>query len=306
MRILRTAALGIGLGCSASAPETLPPAQPLPGDDPVAAIPFADAMELRAAEPAGSPPRLEAGDMVEVTVYGHPDLTARARIPPDGKVTLAFVGEVTLRGRTVGDVQDELRKAYESRYLVSAPVSILVTDPVRREAFVVGQVKRPGAYPFPTAGGLTFLQALSHAGGFETDADREGVLLIRAGADGRRSLYRLSYTALEREGRVEADVPLRTGDVLLVPGRGSITVLGSVTEAGVFPITAEGMRASQAIARARGLTRFAAPNRAVVTRRLAGGESVAVPIALGEILRGERPDPLLKAGDVLYVPESLF
>ena len=305
---MRWLVLALTLASCRTAPpaDEMPPAPPPPGGDAPGRPASADPADLRAAVPEAASDRLRPGDVIEFTVHGHPDLTTRVRLPADGKVVLPHVGSFGLGGRVIPEAQEALRAALERDVLVAAPVGLLVVEYAARTAFVLGNVKRPGAYPIPPASALTLLQALAHAGGFEADADRDGILLVRAGPDGKRRLYRLSYAAIEREGRLEADVPLCPDDALLVPGRGTVTVLGSVEAPGVFPIPDEGMTVTRAVALARGLTRFAAPNRAVVIRQLPGGASVPVRIALGEIMGGERPDHRLRGGDVVYIPESLF
>jgi polysaccharide export outer membrane protein len=293
-------------GCVATRVSELPPDQQIPGETALESVLFADPADLHKIQPESLADRLRAGDLVRMTVHGHPDLDTEVRIPSDGMVSLPLAGEFQLAGQTLAQARDAIRAALEKDYLVSAPTSLLVREYAPRDVFILGAVRSPGAYPAPVNGGFTLLRALSNAGGLSDDAHRENLLLLRADAEGRRRLYRLSYTAIEKEGRLQGDVPLIPGDTLMVPSRGTVTVLGAVTKPGVFQIPTEGITLSRAVALGQGLTKFASADATVVTRRGLDGEDKSYKLALGEIMAGRRNDPALRAGDVVFVPESLF
>ena len=301
-----TAAVLCLAGCTSTRVSELPPDQQIPGETALESVLFADPSDLHDIQPESLADRLRAGDLVRMTVHGHPDLDTEVRIPSDGMVALPLIGEFQLAGQTLAQAREAIRVALEKEYLVSAPTSLLVREYAPRDVFILGAVKSPGAYPAPVSGGFTLLRALSNAGGLSDEAHRENLLLLRADPEGRRRLYRLSYTAIEKEGRLQGDVPLIPGDTLMVPSRGTVTVLGAVTKPGVFQIPTEGITLARAVALGQGLTKFASPNATVVTRRGLDGEDKSYKLALGEIMAGRRNDPALRAGDVVFVPESLF
>jgi polysaccharide export outer membrane protein len=88
-----------------------------------------------------------------------------------------------------------------------------------------------------------------------------------------------------------------------------IRVIGEVAAPAVLPYR-EGMRVSDAIIGARGLTRFAAGNRAEIIRREPGGPATPQPIRvrLSDLLRdGDVSQDLpLRPGDTLVVPQGWF
>ena len=74
---------------------------------------------------------------------------------------------------------------------------------------VEGAVKKPGVYPI--VGGMSLLQALATAGGFESNAE-ETILLIRQ-KNSKTSAGKFDVSRI-RQGKAE-DVPLEAGDVII-------------------------------------------------------------------------------------------
>ena len=268
---------------------------------------FAPVEDLLAPPPEEQATALREGDLIEITVHGHPELTQRARVTRDGVVTVPYVGDLLLGGRTLTEARDKIRAAYEDGYLVSAPASILVLERAPRRVYVLGAVQKPGAYDIPAESEMTLLRALAHAGGLLEESERDGIRLLRKPERGNERQYLLSYSAVAVEGQVQGNVRLLPGDTLVVPDRGRVTVLGAVNGAGVFPIPREGMTLTRAIALARGTSKDAALNGTILTRPQPTGPARAYQIPLGEILAGRSSkNPVLHAGDVVYVPESIF
>jgi polysaccharide export outer membrane protein len=93
---------------------------------------------------------------------------------------------------------------------------VAVQDTLEERIFVAGQVKHPGAYAFRVSEGVTVLRAIVLAGGFDKYADTEGVVVVRAGEDGRGRTIRVDLKAA-LAGEPSKDLPLRPGDVVIVP-----------------------------------------------------------------------------------------
>lgn len=83
-----------------------------------------------------------------------------------------------------------------------------------------------------------------------------------------------------------------------------ISVLGSVTRPGTFPMTA-GLTLVQAISLAGGFTSLASRNDIVVTRRV-NGELRRYSVRADDVTEGRSDDFSLGAGDTIYVPERVF
>lgn len=164
--------------------------------------------------PSGTAPSdylLGVDDVVEVSVWKEPALSASLPVRPDGKISLPMVGEVMAAQRTTRDLQVEIRDRLRP-YVSEPTVSVMVKEVHAPRFFVLGEVARPGAYPL--AGELSVIQALAIAGGPTEFARRGRMLLIRPSA-GSLARYRLDYDDVVR-GRLQA-IALRPGDTIFVP-----------------------------------------------------------------------------------------
>jgi polysaccharide export outer membrane protein len=248
-----------------------------------------------------------SGDKIDISVFGHPDLHTVVRIPRDIKAGFPVIGEVDFTGKTIREMEVEIRSRLEANHLHEAHVSILPLEFAERQVFVTGEVKKNGAFAIPPFGTLTLVQLIALAGGFSENANRNRVKLIRE-VQGARREYILSYGTIERGGNLDADIYLLPGDDVMVPAQEKVYVLGSVNRPGGFAVGAERLTASKAVALAQGFTRLAAPSKTVVIRETKDGKKTTFKVPLSRILEFEatQRDLELKPGDVVFVPESLF
>jgi polysaccharide export outer membrane protein len=136
------------------------------------------------------------------------------KVRPDGRVQVFPVGEVIAAGRTPAELQKAMIELLSADFR-EPRVTIEVAEPAGNEVHVLGQVKKPGSYsavPF-----VTVAEAVSKAGGFEDDANKNDVLIFhRDGA----SAVRVSRVALGRAlktGNLSDDVLLDRFDIVFVP-----------------------------------------------------------------------------------------
>ena len=95
-------------------------------------------------------------------------------------------------------------------------------------------------------------------------------------------------------------VPVRPGDVIMVPARGQVLVQGWVVNPGAYPIT-PGMTALGAVTAAGGEMYSSS---AEVLRAAPGGEKTKLPVDLSEVEKGEAADVQVQSGDVVIVQRS--
>lgn len=91
-----------------------------------------------------------------------------------GYVNFPFVGEIYVRGMTLNEAQQKIEGAV-SEYLSNISITVKF---VNNTVAVLGEVRRPGEYPF-FRDQITIFQALSYANGFADFGDKENVILIR-------------------------------------------------------------------------------------------------------------------------------
>jgi polysaccharide biosynthesis/export protein len=67
--------------------------------------------EAYVSKPSGT---LAAGDQINVSFSGAPELNTKQKIQPNGKVSLPTVGDVTAAGRTINSLQSNLTSLYSA------------------------------------------------------------------------------------------------------------------------------------------------------------------------------------------------
>ena len=156
--------------------------------------------------------QLGPGDVLAVQVWRHPDLNREAEIQTDGTFSYPLVGPVPAAGMGLGRLHALLTERL-SEYLVNPQVTIQVKVPKSRKIYVLGEVRRPGAFLLdqPT----TPAEALALAGGYTYNAKQGKVLLMHRTATGV-TRPRLLDLRLVR-GRGSAAAQLQPGDILYVP-----------------------------------------------------------------------------------------
>lgn len=155
------------------------------------------------AAPQAAEYRLGAGDRLQVTVFGQPDLSGTFEIGGEGTVALPLLGAVPAGGRTLRELSEDIRVRLDKDYVVNPRVNIEVTN--YRPFYILGQVTRPGSYPY--VAGLDVRQAIAIAGGYTRRANTSRVIVTRE-TGGERSEITLS-----------PDDPILPGDTLDVPRR---------------------------------------------------------------------------------------
>ncbi len=83
-----------------------------------------------------------------------------------------------------------------------------------------------------------------------------------------------------------------------------IEIIGEVTKPGSLPLV-PGMTLVRAISIAGGFTAMARKGEVTIRRRVKGGTRAA-PVSVEAIIDNRIPDPLLQAGDAVYVPQKVF
>ncbi|MHC5036858.1 MAG: SLBB domain-containing protein [Planctomycetota bacterium] len=264
-----------------------------------------DLKELLQAPASPGPYCLRTDDQIHVTVYDHPDLEGRIRVPARGTVKFPLIGELEVRGRSLTQLEEEIRRRLEKEYVTLAPVSVRLEKSRQNTAYIGGRVARPGAYTFPPNQPMSLLQIVAKAGGFLEDADTERLRLIR-GPAGARRFWDLAVQEIEGAGRIELDVPLADEDTIWIPARPKIHVLGCVQKPGALVVPA-GTRVTLAriLAQAGGFGPGADREQVLILRRTPKGATETIPVRFhpeeGKGIPGDVP---LQAGDTVLVREA--
>ncbi len=122
--------------------------------------------------------RLSTGDVISISVYGEDDMTrGKIRLTDAGTISYPVLGEIQVRGKTVGELEKFLTDGLRGRYLVNPRVAVTIDE--YRPYFINGQVSNNGSFPYQP--GLTVRKAVSVAGGFKERASLSKITIVRDG-----------------------------------------------------------------------------------------------------------------------------
>jgi polysaccharide export outer membrane protein len=240
---------------------------------------------------------LGAGDLLEIAVFDTPELTQRVRVNSDGKIGLALIGEMKVQDLTPLELEKQIRdKLVQGRFVRHPQVSVFVLEYAGQMVYVSGEVNHPGAYPVLRAHRLQNL--LTMAGGMSSRAGNQ-VSIVRGG-DSAQTIH----VDLSDKDESVSNPEIMPGDNITVAQTGIVYVLGEVGRPGGFLLDRHTtLSVSQAVALAEGTKENAALSRARLIREV-NGQRQETAMDLRAILRSHGDDPLLQAGDIIYIPGS--
>jgi protein involved in polysaccharide export with SLBB domain len=167
----------------------------------VTAVTEAEQQALSAAAEAA--PRLQAGEKIRVNVFGEESLSGSYDIDPSGYVSLPLAGTVKAAGLTQTELEKVLSQKFRTEYLRNPKVTVTISS--FRPFYILGEVEKPGEYPYKS--GLNVLSALALAGGPTYRASRSTILIQNPGE------------AKMREYPMSSSVPILPGALIRVPER---------------------------------------------------------------------------------------
>ena len=154
---------------------------------------------------------IQPGDLLQIRVFNQPDMSARARVREDGKISIPFLNDVVAAGFTPNALAEQLQKRLKD--YINAPVVTVSLEEERPFAVaVMGEVSKPGVYAVPHGAGV--LQALAAAGGFTQYASRDRIFVVRDVPE--RARIRFNYDELSLAQGKAATFRLRPGDSVVV------------------------------------------------------------------------------------------
>ena len=160
---------------------------------------------------------LGPSDVLKITVWHTPDLSADAIVRPDGNITMPLLGELAVAGLTTAELQaaitERLRTFVKDE---GAVVTVAVTAINSYRFTVTGSVAHPGV--FSATHYVTFSEAMTMAGGPDRFATPERTLIQRPGAKGQPvRRIPVNYTKVLTGESPEQDLILLAGDTIYVP-----------------------------------------------------------------------------------------
>ncbi len=194
------------------------------------------------------------GDVLQITVWDHPELTIPAGslrssaesgnwVHNDGTIFYPYVGIVNVEGQQVTEIRDMITQRL-SRYIEDPQVDVSIAAFRHKRIYVTGEVDDPGLYPVTNVP-TRLIDAIGEAGGLTQSADWSSVVLTRNGKD-----YRLSLRDIYQYGNTSQNVLLQPNDVVNVNPvtDAKVFVLGEVGQASSLQMGRNGLTLAEALA----------------------------------------------------------
>jgi len=157
--------------------------------------------------------KINAGDVLDISVWKEEELQREIRVLPDGNISFPLVGEIVVAGNTLTAVREQMVKKL-SEYITDPVVNISVKSSEGNSVYVIGQVKQPGQFIMYQP--LDVMQVLSLAGGLTTFAKANDIRILRRTEQGPTSIE-FEYGELEDGDELASNIVLKSGDVVVVP-----------------------------------------------------------------------------------------
>jgi polysaccharide biosynthesis/export protein len=214
------------------------------------------------------------GDVLNITVWGHPELTIPAGsmrsaaeagnwVHADGTIFYPYVGRLEVAGLNVASIREAIT-AKLRRYIEDPQVDVTVAAFRSQQIYVAGAVNKPGPLPVTNVP-MRLLDALSAVGDLAPDADWQRVTLSRNGQD-----YPLALQALYISGDTRQNVLLKRGDVVHVSRSddNKVFVLGEVRQPRKVMMERNGLSLAGVLADAGGINELSANARGIFVLRV--------------------------------------
>jgi polysaccharide biosynthesis/export protein len=156
------------------------------------------------------------GDTLQVFVWQHPEVSVTVPVRPDGRISMPLVTEILAVGKTPPQLSKDLEAAL-GEFIRSPTVNVIVTNfqgTFGSQVRVVGQAAKPQALPYRQD--MTVLDVMITVGGLAETAAGNRARIVRR-VDGKVQEIPVRLNDLLNKGKLDSNVPMRPGDVLVIP-----------------------------------------------------------------------------------------
>src|SRR3989338_1932336 len=289
---------------------------PLKTEQPATQVASPTKEEEKAISPLEKPEPLEISakdytiaepDVLYISVWKEPELTASVKVRPDGKISFPLVGDVFVRGMTPDQLKKELTIRLK-KYIVEPLVFVKVETIESQRVYLLGAFENPKVLQLTHK--TTLLEAITQAGGIAIDkytgeeiGDTENAYISR-----NNIILDINFRKLLRENDMKQNIPLKPGDIIYMPpaiSPGSeVYVFGEVNTPGRISLKKDA-RISEILARAGGLPKenYTVGDIAVARGNIKNPQ--VINIDFKKIITGDLThDIQMKHRDIVYVSST--
>ena len=156
------------------------------------------------------------GDSINIIVWRNPEVSMSVPVRPDGKITTPLVEDLPASGKTSTELARDIEKAL-AKFIQQPVVTVVVSSFVGtygEQIRVIGQAARPQSLPYRRD--MSLMDVMIAVGGTTEFAAGNRASLVRV-VDGKQQKFNVRIDDLVKDGDISANVPMRPGDVLVIP-----------------------------------------------------------------------------------------
>lgn len=207
-------------GLGVCGPRVLAADLPAPAQEPTNVL---KAASINNMESLDDKHRLAVGDRLSFRIIEDQEDPRPLFVTDSGELEVPYIGRFSGVNKTCRQLARELKTELQKEYYRQATVIIAidVMARTRGRVYLVGPVRLPGPQEIPSDEVLTLSKAIMRAGGFAEYANKRTVKVTRAGAAGEadKQTFVRDVGEIFEKGKVELDLPLEPGDIILVSER---------------------------------------------------------------------------------------
>jgi len=156
------------------------------------------------------------GDLINVFVWGNPDLSIEVSVRPDGRISTPLVEDVLASGKTPAQLAREMESQLV-RYIKSPVVTVMVREfngTFGQQIRIVGEAAQPRAIPYRE--NMTLLDVMIAVGGLTEFASGNDASIVRT-INQKQQQFQVRLDDLVKYGDITANVPMQPGDIVIIP-----------------------------------------------------------------------------------------
>jgi len=257
--------------------------------------------------------RMGPGDLLEITVFEYPELAREIRIDGNGMIGMPLLdGKIQAACQTPDELERDLANRY-LEYLKRPQIQVLVKEYSSQPLVVVGAVTKPGT-TLQLERRVRVREMLALAGGLSPDAGKvlqiihdDNFVRLCSAADpsGAAGTSQSEVTTVDLDMSTSGlDPYLNPGDIINVPQADQAFVVGNVYKPTPISLSQD-ITVTHAIAMAGGTLPDTKVKQVRIIRHVEGTVgNMQIVVNLEDINRNKKEDPLLRAGDIVYVPQA--
>ncbi len=261
--------------------------------------------------------RIGIGDLLDVRVLNHPEMSRKMRVEGGGTIRVPMAGDISATCLTESQLSQIITEKFR-KWIKEPYVDVFIEEYSSQPVAVIGAVDKPGRFQLQRR--VRLIELLTYAGGPKLDKAGHTLHLIRSGEKDLCSTDPAVQASVTSEepvpqllsfklkdlltGSTDANLYVQPGDIISLPEADQVFVTGFVTKPGAFPLNTK-ISLTQAIGMAGGYMPEASKKKVRLIRQSANSNSrIEQIINVEDIEKRKLDDIVLQANDLIEVPNS--